>query len=277
MKKFVVLFFAFLVSFSSIGFAQEKLSKEEIEALCNTTMVNMYNDILVMKSKYPDLKDFNKNALKKDAAGNYYIEYSAAPEAGEYSENRFFAFAVSIIGLDEVKYYRERGSRKKIFDFGFPLLEIKFQGYKQRGLHSKELDIQALVKDNGKLLLMEQDKYLPLQVIVKSNKDAFKVDEIISFDVTLKNRGDKSYQVKDLNSQSLFFVYGDDTTWGAEEIGVKKSTEKNSVLLNPGRSVTKTFSGTGFSIPKEYEISCFYVMTFNGVNPSGLLNVRVED
>ncbi len=275
MKKIILLFIGFLILSSSPLLAQERLDKTQIKKLCNTTMVNIYNDILVAKSRYPDLKNFNLDSLKKDDEGIYSIEYSADPSEGKYSKNRVFALGISIVGIEEVRYYRERGSFKKIFEFGFPLLGIKFQGYKQRGLRSKEFDIEGSVQKNGKLLLMEQDKYLPLQIIIESKKENFKVNEPVSFNVTLKNRSDKSYVVKDLDSNSLFFVYGDNTIWGAKEIGVKKYQSAPTVLLKPGRSITKTFNGTGFSIPKEYEISGFYVMTFNGVNPTGLLKIKV--
>jgi hypothetical protein len=257
--------------------AQEELDKEKLKALCNKTMVNIYNDLLEAKSKYSDLKHFNVDSLTKDENGVYVIEYEAKEKVlGKYSRERTYAIGVSIIDINDTRYRRERGSRKKIFEYGFPLLGIKFQGYRRKGLRSKEFDIQASVQKNGKLLLMEQDKYLPLELILESQKEAFKVNEDIKFDVTIKNRGGQSYKIKDLNSQTLFFVYGDNTTWGAQQIGTKKYATDKYVLLKPGRSVTKTFAGSGFDIPKEYEISCFYVMTFSGVNPSGLLNIKVE-
>jgi len=278
MKRIIFFFLVFLGTLLPNVCPQEKLNAEQLKELSNQTMIKIYNDILMKKSRYKGLKNFNKDFLLKDDNGVYFIEYTFKDaESKRFISNRAFAFGVSIIRLDETKYFSERGSRKKLFEFGFPLLGLKFQGYKRKGLRSKELDIEAAIQRNGKLLLDEQEKYLPLQLTVKASKESFKINENISLAVILENKSERSYQIKDLNASSLFFVYGDNTTWGAKETGVKKNQGQDRVILKPGRSISKVFEGSGFADPKEIEISCFYSMSIKGVNPSDFLTINVVE
>ena len=49
-----------------------------------------------------------------------------------------------------------------------------------------------------------------------------------------------------------------------------------NIVLNPGESINRKFTGEGFYRPKTVEIYGSYVMTFQGVKPFGFLRITID-
>ena len=128
------------------------------------------------------------------------------------------------------------------------------------------------MQNNGDLLLKEQRKYLPLKLSLKTVKERYAVNENIEFVVILENVSSNNLRIKDLDKDTLYFLYAD-MKWGAVESESKKG--KKEFLLKPGEKIQKTFIGRGFSFPREFEIYCSYALTYKGVKPSNVLKVHV--
>ena len=242
-----------------------------LEELCNQVIFAIYQDIAAVKSKYAELEQFGPYVLSQNQYGIYSLEYEyIVPEGFRKGERA--AFAVTIVRMEDTNF-RQHGDQA--FNLGFPLLDLKFAGYQEMLMRQNAFDIQNVIQKNGDLLLEEQNKLLPLKLTMETIKDSYWVGEDIEILVTLENVSSKNFWVKELNKETLFFIYGD-TPWGAQEIGRKKSNKIKKRVLEPGQKITAKFVGSGFLEPQVVKIFGSYAVTFKGVNPTNFIKVVIH-
>ena len=244
---------------------------EDLKETCNRAMRGVFQDILLEKENYDNLVNFGDWTLSKNQYGIYAIEYGReilyGPRKGE-----FLRFGVTIVRPEDTNFSKYG---HEAFNFVFPLLNVKFAGYQQTNRKWLQFDIQDIVRQNGDPLLEAQQKYLPLELSLETDKKVYRVGEDIRVTVTLKNVSEKSLWVNSLNDRNLYFLYGD-TKWGAAELRSKPG-RKERFVLEPGLTVSRTFVGSGLKDPQEFEIYCSYLLTFEGVKPSSIVRVKVVE
>ena len=244
---------------------------EETKALCHQVMINIYHDILQAKARYKELKDFDEKALTSNAHGIPAIDYRYVESEGT-ARGRLFEFGLTITGKDDLNTFPSDG---ETINLGFPLLDLKFIGYQKKTLKKGQFDIQTSLAKHGQMLWDYQRKYIPYQLTLKPVKKEFKTNEPIEFIVTLTNSSDNAILVKDLNDKTLFFLY-DNKAWGADEVA-PAAKELKDMVLKPQESLRKRFRAKAVPGPRELEIYCSYILTFQGVKPSAALKIKVVE
>lgn len=264
MKKILFLFLS--IALSSLSYAQETRIDEPTKEVCNKVILNIYNEIFKSKDKYPELSAFSQNALYENKYGVYTISYQFNDPDKKTTQP--YEFLITIVGLDD-KPYKQAGFEDK--HYGFPVLNLRTSSYIRRDRRFYRYDIDKSIRKYNDLLYYYQQKFLPLQVTLRSDKDTFKVGERIEFEVTVKNISNENYRVKSLGKESLFFTI-DDQEWGTKSDSQSSAQE---VVIAPGNSIKRTFKGDSFSSAREVEIFSTYNVSFKGILPFGKLKVKI--
>lgn len=266
MKKIVILIVALFLSFPALA-QNEVFIQKDIGELCVRVMDSIYEEILRLKVKYDELEGFSEKNVSVNDYGFKAIEH-------EYkSKNRKNAFGVTIVGLTDTYFKKSKGN---VFEVKFPILGVKIQGYQKHLARGKQFDIQAVTDIFGQLIRARQAKELPFELTVKPEKKVFKTREDIVFTVTLKNVTNKIMVVKDLNQETLFFIYNN-KEWGTSEIDPESYSKVQKITLREGESLEKRFKSRGYSFPKSFNVFCSYVMSYKGVRPSTIMSIIVSD
>ena len=269
MKKLIIFIIFLFVNIPT--FAEELNMDDKAKALCNQVMLDIYNDILNAKNKYPELAGFGDYVLSQNQYGIYSIQYRKEIWDSLKSGQQF-EFGVTIVKSQDENIFGT--SNKYAFDFALPILGLQFVGYEVRSL-MKQYDIKAAVKRHVTPLLDYQQQFMPIQLTLKPLQEYYKVGEGIDFSVTLTNYSpNKAISVKDLNDKTLFFIYGN-LTWGVKEDDTTLARGVKEIILRPGESIVKRFRGNPFLLPREVEIYCSYIMTFQGVKPVSKLKISI--
>ena len=264
------ILFSLIWIFLSINTAADQpIFDEETKALCNQVMMNVYHDISEAKAVYKELGSFNETALSFNAKGIYSIHYKYIEPEG-ILKRESYEFGLTIVGFKDPNIFPSDGPS---INLGFPLLNLKFIGYQKKTLKRKQFDIQIPLAKHGQILWNHQQKYMPYQLSLEPVKEEFKINEPIEFTVTLKNSTNKNVLVKDLDSKTLFFLY-DDKVGGATEVGAAAKDIKD-VVLKSQELISKRFRINGVPNPKELEIYCSYILTYQEVKPSASLKINV--
>lgn len=251
----------------SISPAKEIILTPDTVDISNRTLKQIFDDIYYNKKDFISLDSFSENNVDLNQYDILLMQYTYTDP---YIKDDVYSFGLTIVPMSAPNpFYGYPG----IFEYGFPLLEIKFSGYQEKGLKRQQFDINESIRKFGQQLWLEQQQYLPLKLSIQPLKKFYKKGEPISFRVILKNESGKSIVVKDLNNETLFFVYNN-SVWGAAESSPQTDKVKN-VVLKPGESISKEFAGNSFFKPQEFEIFCKYNLTYDGVNPAANLKVKV--
>lgn len=272
MKK-AIFTILFLFGLSWTVYGEENYSMKldpETKAVCNKVMVNIYKDILKVKTKYPQLKDFDEKALYENKYGLYAIIYKYEPQEGEDKKKVNYEFGLTIDGINEVPFPDKRNT----FNLTFPLLGLKFSGYKSRITSRTQYDIAPTINRNGAILSEYQQKFMPLQLTLRTIKDTYKIREDIEFEVILTNVSKRHMYVKSLGMETLYFLF-EDMVWGTNPDSQQRGGK--DIILKAGESFSLKFRGESFQKPRDIQIYCAYRMSIKGVNPAGTLNVRIVD
>jgi hypothetical protein len=265
MKKILLFMLWFLITTSV--YAQAPALDEKTKQICNQAILDIYNDILAVKEKYPSLAHFDENVMYENKNGLYAIVYQYDGEATEKNKTRY-AFGVTIDRLDDKTFPPQDG----YFDYTFPVLGLKFSGYQRRTPGAAQYNALPLVQKYGGPISDLQQEGLPLRLFLRSSKDTYRVREEIEFEVVLKNVSKRHMVVKNLGQETLYFLFNNQF-WGTRPFGAIKGSE--SVILKAGESLTARFKGEGFQIPREIEIYGVYRMGIQGVNPSAVLRLQI--
>lgn len=243
-----------------------------LKEVCNSVMIAIYNDILSMKQDYVNLEDFGEHVLTRNQRGIYRIEYQHTILDG-MRKGEFLAFGATIVKSEDTNF-NEHG--QQAFNFDFPLMGIKFSGYQKTSRKFMKFSIQEIVQKNGDPLLLEQQKHLPLRLTLKPNQDSYKIGENMKISVILENVSRKNLWIKDLNGETLYFLYND-VKWGAVEVSASEKKRRRKFILEPGQKIRKKFIGSGSSVVRTIEVYCSYAMAFKGVRPASVLTVEVTE
>jgi hypothetical protein len=272
MKKAILA--AFLIGgLSTATYAVEAPTPKfdpEVIAICNKVMINIYKDILKSKDKYKHLKSFDEKAIYENKYGIYTILYKYEPEEGEDKKSGNYEFGLTIDGIDDVTFPDKRRS----FNLAFPLLGLKFSGYKTKITTRTQYDIAPTINRNGAVLSEYQQKFMPLQMTIRALQNTYKIRENIEFEVVLKNVSKRHMVVKSLGMDTLYFLF-EDMVWGTSPDSQERGGE--DAILKSGGSLSLKFKGESFQKPRDIQIYCAYRMSIKGVNPAATLNLKIID
>ena len=154
-----------------------------------------------------------------------------------------------------------------IFVPGFVSSKIKLVTY-------PELEIPDTVKVVAPDIVLENILPVVQAISLKTGKENYKVGENIEITVILENVSLRNLWVKGLDKDTLYFLY-DGAKWGTVLVGKKGERRRERFVLKPGEKIHRKFVGSGSSKPREIEIYCSYIVTFQGVKPSQVLTVKV--
>lgn len=244
---------------------------EETRILCRQVLMAIYQDIFALKSQFEELKDFDEYVLSENQYGLPLIQYRYPASSEESSQGNPYEFGITIASMNDT-YFNEYGYDS--FNLAFPVLGLKFTGYQRKTFRAQQFDIQGVMQRRGQVLWDHQQEFMPYRLSLKTVKDEYNLGEPIDFTVTLTNFSKKNIRVKDLTNNTMFFLY-DNKSWGAKEVNPTRSIREKEIILKPNESISKSFSGYSFSNPKEFEIYCSYILTYQGVKPSAALRVKV--
>ena len=250
--------------------AEEIILDEQTQRICNKAMMDIYKDILAAKEKYPELQYFDSNALSQNKYGLYEINYENKEVMTVRADN-YYKFGLTMVGMQDRPYNEAYADN---ISYSYPVLGLKFAGFQTKGFRGKRYNIDNSVQKFGQAIYNHQQKYIPLQLILESDKYIYKTEERIKFKVTLKNNGSQRLRVKNLNEASLFFTI-DNKVWGTEPDLAKPGDRSNQVILNPDRSISRGFVGDSFNVPREIEIYGTYNMAYKGVLPMGSIKIKI--
>lgn len=273
MVKKIILSFLFLLPVLSAkaDIAVDPFSQENV-AYYNEVMEMIYQDIFAVKEDYKELIGFGPQSVTKNPHGVNSIHYQYKDPDGP-TKGMPFEFGVTIVPENKLNFY---SSNENEFNLGFPLLNVKFTGYQIFNARSKQFKVYDSVVKHGSLLYSQQAKYLPLRLTIETPKKEYKVGEQIDFKISLTNRSDHSIEVRELNENTLYFLY-DQISWGAKNYVAAKVRKAELIRLKPGESTSKSFSGKSFSKPVTFQILAQYALTFEGFNPTNVIRVKVSE
>ena len=258
----------YLIFFSPHSYAQEISLDDATKEVCNQAVRNIYEEILKAKDKYQELSDFDERVLSKNQYGIYSITYQYKDPRSKAHEP--YEFRIIIVGMDD-KPYHYPGFEDQ--HYGFPALNLRVSSFIRRDRRVEHFDIDRPINKNNEILYEYQQQFLPFQVILKSEKDTFKVGERIEFEVIIKNQTQKSFKVKSLGEESLFFTI-DHREWGTKPSSPSQNSSKE-VVIDPGGSIHRGFKGDSFETPRDIEILCTYNAAYKGILPFGSLKIKI--
>jgi len=267
MKKIILTLFIIFAGINSVHAETTPLKMDEsTKQVCNKVIASIYQDILSVKDKYKELSQFDEKVLYENKQGIFALLYQYN-ESDRQARRHPFEFGVTIVGLND-KIFEEYG--QYAFYLSFPILGLKFAGF-QKSSARYNFDLGEIINKNGSLLAEHQQKYMPLQLTLKAEKDTYLLYEPIRFVVELKNTSPRHMRVKTLTDKTLYCVY-DNKMWGAVQT---QQSQAQEMILKSGETTNMVFEGQDFMKPKEFEIFCSYNMTIQGVQPTGHLAVTV--
>jgi len=263
-KALLILFILFI----SASLEAEEKGEAKAIALCNSVIRNVSEDILAKKDRYSDLSGFNEEALMKGSHKQYILSYTAPILEGKKAIS--YAFGLTCLDGDEKSPFKRKGKRIKR---EYPLLDLKIVGYQKKRL-MKQLDIRKILDQHAKDLSEYQQQYLPFRLVLKAEKDTFKIHEPIIFTAYLTNVTNKSLLLQTLNANTLFLNYNK-KIWGAAKASKRGSKGIRTIVLRPGKILSEKFIGEGFPLAQQIEIMAEYAVPFQGVKATSLLNVNI--
>ena len=254
-----------LLTFVGLAQAESAVSQEAIE-LSNQTILGIYQEIINQKSNYPELKDFGESCLFKNKNGMYVLIY----DYKDLVTGDPYNFGITINVMDSTDF-NDRVGR---FSYGFPALGLKIVGFFNKHPIRTQYDIMPLISKHGMDLAEYQQGFLPLRIFIEPVKDVFKVKENLQFNIILKNVGKRHMVVKSLGEGSLFFLVNNQA-WGKNPLSGNPGGKDE--ILKSGEEIQLKLKGESFQKPQEVEITCFYGMSIDGVNPIAKARVRIEE
>ena len=258
-----------LLLLTSWAQAEEPSIDAQTIEICNRAIKTIYQDILRVKDRYPELNTFDSTALSQNQYGLYVISYEN-PEFPSIFKNNHYKFGLTIVPTKEIPY---KDPTADIIAYNYTILGVKFAAFQTRGVRGKHYDLTLAVQKFGQPIYNHQQKYIPLQLILQSEKSVYNTNERVKFRVTLMNSGSQNLRVKNLGENSLFFTI-DNKVWGTQP-DLSKPGESKEVTLYPGGSISRGFAGDSFTVPREIEIMGTYNMAYKGVLPMGSIKIKV--
>ncbi len=265
MKKifFIILSMSLIVPLALC--AMPELSPDAME-ISNQVMMDFYQGIIAVKADYPDLQNFGPDNLVKNDQGLYVIRYMYPnPRTGE-----MYGFGLTVSAMDVVDFEGEEGR----FYYGFPKINLKISGFQKRHALRTQFDVMPMVPKHGIRLAEYQQKFMPLQMRIIPARETFSVAEEIEFDVILENVSKRHMRIKSLGKDTLYFLMND-SVWGTNPLSGQPGGA--DVVLRSGDKVQLRLRGKGFDKPQAVDITGFYGMSIDGVNPMGKAKIVIQE
>ncbi len=251
--------------------SQEMAIEPEILEISNKIMQDLFAEIKAAQPEFKELANFSDENFFKNAQGIYTIQYQYTPKtegAEQMQQELPYAMGITIDGLDQWTF----PPRKKMFNYGFPLLNVKISGYQEKHPIRTQFDINPLVKKYGQILADEQQKLMPLTITVEPTQPSFSTREQVEVDIILRNVSKRHMYVRPLNKDTLYFLI-DDQFWGTKPTeGAPKEVQS---ILYSGEEIHMRYRIGVFQQPQTIHIMCFYRMGISGVNPFGKSEVSI--
>ncbi len=270
MKKILLTLVLLGVLSTGLWAQEEVILDDATKELCNKVMMDIFTDIQASRDRFPELKYFDESVISKNKDGLIQLMY----ENPEYLSPRgdyHYRFALTVTRADDKSLVDPNGTP---ISFGFPVIGLKFAGYQTTRIRGRRYDLMRPIDKFGPDIYYHQQKYLKLKLIIEPEKRVYKVDERISFKVTLKNLTSQNLKVKPFNERTLFFTIND-KVWGTQPESAKPGQFIKDEILYPTYSLTRGFKGDSFSTPGEVEIRCTFNMAFKGVLPIATLKLKI--
>ncbi len=266
MKYITAMIVSFLL-LSSVVCAQETNGiLTEAVGPSNQVILDIFQDILKVKKDYPELENFGEKAFFKNKNGINGILYEYTyPKTGEV-----FSFGITINAMDDIDFEGKEGK----FNYGFSKLGVKISGFSQKHPLRTQFDLMPLVSKYGMALAEEQQNFMPLRVFIRPVKGSFQVRENVEFDVVLKNVSKRHMVVKSLGQETLYFLINKQG-WGTSPLSGKQGGSDE--VLKSGEETVLRLKGESFQKPQEIELTCFYRMSIDGVNPVGKIRIMITE
>jgi hypothetical protein len=264
LMKYVMLFFFLMVSPAW----SQSIDKRAVE-VSNQVMRNIYNDLVSLKDRYPELEGLSERNLSKNEYGIYRLNY-ISPMTDSFGNTKNYVIDVTISVYNGDDYLTSTG--EGFFNYDFPLLRVRLLGNQSFVYKSKQFDILDIVEKNKDILAEEQQKRLPFRLGVKTSKDNFSKNEDIEFIVTLQNTTDRVLMVKELSPKTVHFLINGQA-WPVTAVKEGKRISHN--VLKSAESMSRRFKIQGLNRRKEFNVVCTYSMTYEGINPTALLKVKI--
>jgi len=262
MKKMILSGVFFLLISTPAWAAQDR----SIEAY-NQAVDRIGSAIWSLKSKYPELANFSKSAVKTTADGFNEIDYSHQQPVSEEGDDPYeFRFYLRVRPLEQAE--SEFPPEFPEWDFARLGFKVVLEVYKDGPMST--FDPKLIVETNVEELHLLEQNDLPFRLKVKTEKESYTEKESITFTITLENKGAQPFRVMDLDEHSLFCRI-DDMLWGSE---VPEDTAEK--ILQPNSSIAKVLRVKGISTPKEATISCRYSVGFKGIQPFDRVKVLIK-
>jgi hypothetical protein len=263
MKYLVILFFLM----ASPAWSQS-IDRRAVE-VSNQVVMNIYNDISSQKDRYPELANLSQENLSKNEYGIYRLNY-VYPMTDQFGNTKNYGFDVTVSAFNGSDDLTSKG--EGFFNYDFPLLKVRMLGNQTFVYKSKQFNIRDIIEQNKDVLANEQQKRLPFRLAVSTAKDSFSKDEDIEFIVTLQNTTDHVLMVKELSPKTVHFLINGQA-W--QITAVKEGKRISHSVLKSGESMTRRFNGQGLNRRKEFDVVCTYSMTYEGINPTASLKVKI--
>jgi len=262
-----------LLSLISTGWTEDFAFDEKTTKMCQEIMKSIYYEIYDLRNNHEGLSEFGEKALFENQYEIHAIVYknkSKQPKQGDALLLRSsYNFGITITKIDDIPF----PDNNRVFQNEFPMLGIKLSAY-QIWRSISQYDIRPLIKKYSDLLAAHQQTYLDLRLYLRSEKNVYSVNEDIAFEVVLENSSIKNLGIKSLGAKTLFFLY-DNQSWGTKPSSYEGGG--NNMVLKAGDSYSMRFIGEGFKSPRELEIYGVYRMMVKGVNPYGILKLKIVE
>lgn len=257
---------SFFLSADGLRAEQKSIIPPEAVEISNKIILNIYQDIFDAKIGYPELQNFGEENLFKNRHGIYGIRYADK----NLKTGDPYRMGVTISTMDDIEFSGE----EERFNYGFAKVNLKITGFQQKHPLRTQFDMMPLVTKYGMMLAQYQQEFMPLRIFIKPVKDVFKVKEDIEFDVILENVTKRHMIIKSLGQDTLYFLINNQE-WGTSPLsGRSGGTDE---ILKSGQQTVLRFKGESFQRPQKVEITCFYRMSIDAVNPIGKVGITIEE
>lgn len=247
------------------AFNYDAATKKAIENF----LLKIYLELEDKKSAYPELAGLDPSVILESPNGLAMFQYEFVDRRIQSRNN---VYAVSLTFSDQrIPAVIKEGLNQKLFEF--PALGLRLELAFKVNVRWHRFRVEPVIEQAVRLLYAHQQKYLPLQLTVETDRLTYHLDENVLVKVTLKNVTKQYFQVKELNQQSLYCTMGK-TFWGTNP---HQAPKLPTIRMAEGDTLTRSFEIKGLDKPTEMTIECTYNMSHKGILPKSSTSVFVQE
>lgn len=237
--------------------------------VANQVMERIFEAVMSLKEEYVDLQGFDDKALFRNESGIYVIHYK---NVQEYAAGQVLSeFGLTVLPMDVPNIF---GKHSDVFEYGFPLSQVKFSGYQILNERRRPFDIKVLLNKFGVELKEDQNRFLPFQLSIQPSKAVYFPNEDIKYTVYLTNATRGILNVKQLSHKTLHCT-SKGKSWGSKKLSSRNNKHYRQKFLKPGQSDSLTLSVSGTPRAEIFDIQCEYLMSHKGFKPFAVAQIQV--